>query len=276
VPSTGLPATSSENHCSERLSVVVRRTLATSLLSSHSIRGFQGNAFQKCPLNLACRASVASRALCSRVGSQPSLGMSRGFPSASPSWVPNCRRAVRASAEQAICGTHKIWIDSDPQCRATALRRSSGTLIALTTLVITFPSGAVVISSLIGRVEKLEADLGRAQARITELTTSQSRLKASMDAADRSIKSLRSDLNPRHPQAHGGQVARGTPVKHVRAFLCYCLGALGGAGSRRKLDAVAVRLQSYNGARAGKIAQLCAQIIVSSPSKPPRITTAEG
>jgi hypothetical protein len=77
------------------------------------------------------------------------------------------------------------------------LKRPSGvaTLIALTTLVIAVPSGAVVISSLIGRVEKLEADLGRAQARMTELTSSQSRLKSSMDAADRSIKSLRSDLD---------------------------------------------------------------------------------
>lgn len=40
-----------------------------------------------------------------------------------------------------------------------ALRRSSGTLIALTTLVIAVLSGAVVISSLVGRVEKLELDI---------------------------------------------------------------------------------------------------------------------
>jgi len=40
-----------------------------------------------------------------------------------------------------------------------ALRRSSGRLIALTTLVIAVLSGAVVISSLIGRVEKLELDI---------------------------------------------------------------------------------------------------------------------
>jgi predicted PurR-regulated permease PerM len=81
-----------------------------------------------------------------------------------------------------------------------ALRRSSGvaTLIALTTLVIAVLSGAVVISSLIGRVERLESDLGKAQARITELAASQSRLNASMDAADRSIRSLRSDLD--HPR----------------------------------------------------------------------------
>jgi septal ring factor EnvC (AmiA/AmiB activator) len=76
--------------------------------------------------------------------------------------------------------------------RAT-LKRPSGvaTLIALTAAL----SGAVVISSQIGRVEKLETDLGRAQAMITELAASQSRLNASMDAADRSIKSLRSDLD---------------------------------------------------------------------------------
>ena len=40
-----------------------------------------------------------------------------------------------------------------------ALRRSSGTLIALTTLVIALLSGVVVISSLIGRVEKLETEI---------------------------------------------------------------------------------------------------------------------
>jgi hypothetical protein len=80
------------------------------------------------------------------------------------------------------------------------LRRSSGiaTLIVLTTPLIAVLSGAVVISGLIGRVEKLESDLGQAQARIIELATSESRLSASMDAADRSIKSLRSDLD--HPR----------------------------------------------------------------------------
>lgn len=43
-----------------------------------------------------------------------------------------------------------------------ALRRPSGvtTITALATLVIAVLSGAVVISSLIGRVEKLESDLG--------------------------------------------------------------------------------------------------------------------
>jgi hypothetical protein len=81
-----------------------------------------------------------------------------------------------------------------------ALRRSSGvaTLIALTTLVLAVLGGAVVISSLIGRIEKLELDLGKAQARITELAASQSKLSTSIYAADQSIKSLRSDLD--HPR----------------------------------------------------------------------------
>jgi hypothetical protein len=81
-------------------------------------------------------------------------------------------------------------------------RRPSGVaaLIAFTTLVIAVLSGAVVISSLIGRVEKVESDLGRAQARITELAASQSRLNASMDAADRAIRSLRSDLDQPRPR----------------------------------------------------------------------------
>ena len=55
-----------------------------------------------------------------------------------------------------------------------------------------------MISSLIGRVAKLESDLGKAQARIVELAASQSRLSASIDVADRSIKSLKSDLD--HPR----------------------------------------------------------------------------
>ena len=79
-----------------------------------------------------------------------------------------------------------------------ATLRRVATIFALTMLVIAALSGGVVISSLIGRVEKLESDLGRAQARIVELAASQSRLSLSIDAADRSIKSLRSDLD--HPR----------------------------------------------------------------------------
>jgi len=80
------------------------------------------------------------------------------------------------------------------------LGRASGvaTIIALATLIVVALAGAVVISSLIGRVEKLESDLGTAQARIVELAASQSKLNASIDVADRSIKSLRSDLD--HPR----------------------------------------------------------------------------
>jgi hypothetical protein len=80
------------------------------------------------------------------------------------------------------------------------LGRASGVaaIIALATLTVVMLGGAVVISSLIGRVEKLESDVGKAQARIVELTASQSKLGASIDMADRSIKSLRSDLD--HPR----------------------------------------------------------------------------
>jgi predicted PurR-regulated permease PerM len=82
---------------------------------------------------------------------------------------------------------------------ATLGRASSVvTIVALATLVVAVLVGAVVISSLIGRVEKLESDLGKAQARIVALDASQSTPSASIDAADRSIKSLRSDLD--HPQ----------------------------------------------------------------------------
>ena len=80
------------------------------------------------------------------------------------------------------------------------LGRASGvaTIIALATLIVVALGGAAAISSLIGRVEKLESDLGKAQARIVELAASQSRLSASIDVADRSIKSLKSDLD--HPR----------------------------------------------------------------------------
>jgi L-asparagine transporter-like permease len=59
-------------------------------------------------------------------------------------------------------------------------------------------TAAIVVSSLVGRVEKLESDLARAQTKLVELTAAQSRLNASIDTADRSIKSLRSDLD--HPR----------------------------------------------------------------------------
>jgi hypothetical protein len=76
------------------------------------------------------------------------------------------------------------------------LTRASG--VALATLIVAALGGAVVVSSLIGRIEKLESDLGKAQARIVELAASQSKLSASIDMADRGIKSLRSDLD--HPR----------------------------------------------------------------------------
>jgi septal ring factor EnvC (AmiA/AmiB activator) len=59
-------------------------------------------------------------------------------------------------------------------------------------------TAAIVVSSLVGRVEKLESDLARTQTKLVELTAAQSRLSASIDTADRSIKSLRSDLD--HPR----------------------------------------------------------------------------
>jgi septal ring factor EnvC (AmiA/AmiB activator) len=81
---------------------------------------------------------------------------------------------------------------------AVLARASVATIIAVAILIGVELSGAVVISSLMGRVAKLESDLRKAQDRIVELAASQSRLNASIDAADRSIKSLRSDLD--HPR----------------------------------------------------------------------------
>jgi hypothetical protein len=71
-------------------------------------------------------------------------------------------------------------------------------IIAVATFVVIALSGVIVISGLTARVEKLEADLTKTHATIVELTASQSRLSASVDMADRSIKALRSDLD--HPQ----------------------------------------------------------------------------
>jgi cell division protein FtsB len=77
-------------------------------------------------------------------------------------------------------------------------RHNIATIIAIATFVVIALSGVVVISGLIARVKKLEADLTKTHATIAELTASQSRLSARVDMADRSIKSLRSDLD--HPQ----------------------------------------------------------------------------
>jgi hypothetical protein len=75
---------------------------------------------------------------------------------------------------------------------------SAATIVAIAILIVAALGGAVVVSSLIGRIEKLESDLGKAQAGIVALAASQSKLSASIDMADRGIKSLRSDLD--HPR----------------------------------------------------------------------------
>lgn len=106
-------------------------------------------------------------------------------------------RRPQRSITRSLTGPQIEAEKTDAQFFLATLRRVA-TIFALTMLVIAALSGGVVISSLIGRVEKLESDLGRAQARIVELAASQSRLSASIDSADRSIKSLRSDLD--HPR----------------------------------------------------------------------------
>jgi len=81
------------------------------------------------------------------------------------------------------------------------LRKASGKVAVIIAVAISATAAltaAVVVSSLVARIEKLESDLGRAQTKLVELTASQSRLSASVDTADRSIKSLRSDLD--HPR----------------------------------------------------------------------------
>jgi hypothetical protein len=59
-------------------------------------------------------------------------------------------------------------------------------------------TAAVVVAGLLDRVAKLESDLGKAQTRLVELAAAQSKLGASVDTADRAIKSLRADLD--HPR----------------------------------------------------------------------------
>ena len=72
------------------------------------------------------------------------------------------------------------------------------TMIAIAASIAAALTAAVVVSSLIARVERLESGLRTAQAKIVELTASQSGLSASIDTANRSLKSLRSDFD--HPQ----------------------------------------------------------------------------
>jgi hypothetical protein len=72
------------------------------------------------------------------------------------------------------------------------------TIVFVAISVVVVLSAAAVVASLVGRVERLESDLGTAQAKIVGLTASRSRLSANVDTADRSIKSLRSDLD--HPR----------------------------------------------------------------------------
>jgi hypothetical protein len=77
--------------------------------------------------------------------------------------------------------------------------RASGNvaaMVAIASSIAAALTAVVVVSSLIARVDRLESDLGTAQAKIVELTASQSRLTATIDTANSSIKSLRSDLNP--------------------------------------------------------------------------------
>jgi len=60
------------------------------------------------------------------------------------------------------------------------------------------PLGAtavVIVSSLISRIEKLEADLRKARANLVEFGAAHSRLSTGIDAAEPSIKSLRADLH---------------------------------------------------------------------------------
>ena len=78
------------------------------------------------------------------------------------------------------------------------LGRASGNVaatIAIAASIAAVLTIAVVVSGLVDRVAKLESDLGTAEAKIAEFTKSQTRMSASIDAADRSIKSLRSDLD---------------------------------------------------------------------------------
>jgi hypothetical protein len=82
------------------------------------------------------------------------------------------------------------WLGRAPGRVATIVFVAISVAVVLT--------AAAVVASLAGRVGRLESDLGTAQAKIVGLTASLSRLSANVDTADRSIKSLRSDLD--HPR----------------------------------------------------------------------------
>lgn len=75
---------------------------------------------------------------------------------------------------------------------------NAATMIAIAASLAAVLTAVVVVSSLTARVDRLESDLRTAQAKIVELAASQSTLSAGIDTANRSVKSLRSDLD--HPQ----------------------------------------------------------------------------
>jgi hypothetical protein len=90
-------------------------------------------------------------------------------------------------------GKLRIFID--------VMRKAPGHVATIVFVAISIAvalTAAAVVASLVGRVERLESDLGTAQAKIVELSASLSRLSTNVDTADRSIKSLRSDLD--HPR----------------------------------------------------------------------------
>jgi hypothetical protein len=80
-------------------------------------------------------------------------------------------------------------------------RRTPGRVVTIMSVAISMAvvlAAGVTVTSLIGRVERLESDLGTARLKIDELTASLSRLSANVDTAGRSIRSLRADFD--HPR----------------------------------------------------------------------------
>jgi hypothetical protein len=107
----------------------------------------------------------------------------------------------RVQSANLVSGSNECNGGREMQSFLGTLRKAPGyvaLIIAVAMSTTAALTAAIVVSSLVGRVEKLESDLARTQTKLVELTAAQSRLSASIDTADRSIKSLRSDLD--HPR----------------------------------------------------------------------------
>src|SRR5580700_7587692 len=94
----------------------------------------------------------------------------------------------RVQSANLVSGSNECNGGREMQSFLGTLRKAPGyvaLIIAVAMSTTAALTAAIVVSSLVGRVEKLESDLARTQTKLVELTAAQSRLSASIDTADR-------------------------------------------------------------------------------------------